>query len=265
MLRQRLLSALVGLVLLILLIEFGGVWGWAAFVAVAGIAGIIEFFGMASRSRLSPMVLTGCVWTALLALSPLLPNPDQSILLVVSVGLLFSLLLLVRDFNGHGGSAVNWAITLAGVFYIGWLSRYLVALRALPDGQGWLMLALFTTFAIDTSAYFAGRSWGRRRLAPRISPGKTQEGAIAGMVAGIAASAILVVVLGLPLPLVYALLLGALLGVFAQVGDLTESVFKRCLGAKDSGSLMPGHGGILDRADSVLFSGIVVYYFVTLL
>ncbi|MEW6033833.1 MAG: phosphatidate cytidylyltransferase [Chloroflexota bacterium] len=261
MLRQRLITAFVGLAVLILVILFGGMWGWAAFVALAGVLGAIEFYSMAGHSGARPLVLLGCLWIALLILSPLSLQSNQTAFLVSSAGLVASFVwLLAREHKE--GALVSWAITLAGVLYIGWLSRYLVALRGLEDGRDWLLLAMFATFATDSTAYFIGRSWGRHPLAPKVSPAKTIEGAVAGLSGGIAAALLLGYLLDLPLSAWQALLLGLLVGASAQLGDLTESLFKRSLGAKDSGKLMPGHGGILDRADSILLSGIVVYYYV---
>jgi len=130
------------------------------------------------------------------------------------------------------------------------------------DGRDWVLLALFSTFAVDTTAYFTGRAFGRHKLAPAISPAKTWEGAVGGLVGAIAAVVILALILEEPLDIGYGKLvvIGFLVGVFAQLGDLAESKLKRIMGVKESGSLIPGHGGILDRLDSVVFTGVVVYY-----
>jgi len=154
---------------------------------------------------------------------------------------------------------------MAGVLYIGWLLSYLVSLRGLEDGRNWIFLALFTTFASDTAAFFIGRALGRHPLAPNISPGKTWEGAVGGVLGAVLVSLFFV----LPTPLSLnpylnwgqAILLGLLVSVFGQIGDLTESLLKRNVGVKDSGTLIPGHGGVLDRVDSIVFAGVVVYYF----
>jgi phosphatidate cytidylyltransferase len=166
--------------------------------------------------------------------------------------------LLVRPQKEEG--FVGWIWTLAGILYLGWLLSHFVALRGLDDGQNWVFLALFATFASDTTAYFVGRAWGRHKLAPTISPGKTWEGTIAGFLGAIIVSLLFT----LPLPLGYgqAILIGFLISLFGQIGDLTESLFKRKMGVKDSGRLLPGHGGFLDRIDSVVFAGVVVYYYV---
>ena len=159
---------------------------------------------------------------------------------------------------------------MAGILYIGWLLSYMVALRlepgttASPDaGRNFVFLALFTTFGSDTAAYFIGRALGKHKLAPQISPGKTWEGAIAGLFGAVIISLLFTLNTPLQLPLSYgqAILLGVLISIFGQLGDLAESLLKRNSGVKDSGSLMPGHGGLLDRMDSVVFAGVVVYLY----
>ena len=124
-----------------------------------------------------------------------------------------------------------------------------------------MFLALFATFGSDTAAFFVGRALGRHRLAPRISPAKTWEGAVAGLVGGIIVSLIIVAIFDLSIGYGHAIILGILVSIFGQLGDLVESLLKRHTGVKESGNLMPGHGGLLDRMDSVVFAGVVVYLY----
>lgn len=172
---------------------------------------------------------------------------------------------MLRPRKGEGFA--GWAWTIAGILYTGWLLGYLVALRDLDSNrtwQSWVFLALFTTFASDTAAFFVGRALGRHKLAPQISPGKTWEGAIAGVLGAILVSLFFVLPTPLSLHLNWwqAIPLGLLVSILGQLGDLAESLFKRNMGVKDSSHLIPGHGGVLDRMDSVVFAGIVVYYYV---
>ena len=127
-----------------------------------------------------------------------------------------------------------------------------------------MRLALFTTFGSDTAAFFIGKAWGKHRLAPNISPGKTWEGVIAGLLGAIIVSLLFTIPTPLHLNLRYwqAIILGLLVSIFGQAGDLVESLLKRNMGVKDSGKLLPGHGGFLDRMDSIVFASVVVYYFV---
>ncbi len=158
----------------------------------------------------------------------------------------------------------DWLWTLGGLLYVGFLGSHLILLRDAPntDGEDWVLLALFATFATDTAAYFVGRLLGRTKIASAISPGKTLEGSLGGFAAGF----------GTVLLLNWALDAGAgaeiiplavLLPVVAQIGDLAESLIKRGAGVKDASQVVPGHGGILDRLDSLLFTIPLVYYYLT--
>ena len=145
---------------------------------------------------------------------------------------------------------------------MGLLLSYLVALR-LEAGRDWVLLALLATFGSDTAAYFIGKAFGKHHLAPRISPAKTWEGAIAGLFGAVIICLLFTLPTPLQLPISYgeAILLGVLVSIFGQIGDLVESMLKRNAGVKESGSLIPGHGGLLDRMDSVVFVGVVVYLY----
>ena len=145
-------------------------------------------------------------------------------------------------------------MAVLGVVYPGLLLSALVPLRGLDRGEWWIILALTVTWLNDTGAYFAGRAFGRRKLYPRVSPSKTWEGAIGGA-AGSILGALIVQQLWLPrLPAWGAALVGVGAAVLGPIGDLAESMLKRAFGAKDSGRLLPGHGGILDRIDALLFN-----------
>lgn len=156
----------------------------------------------------------------------------------------------------------DWLWVLGGLLYVGFLGSHLVFLRDAPNGRDWVLLALFATFATDTSAYFVGRLIGRTKITPAISPGKTLEGSLGGFAAGVGAVLILNWALDagagaeiIPLAL--------LLPLTAQIGDLAESLIKRGAGVKDASRVIPGHGGFLDRLDSLLFTVPLVYYYLT--
>ncbi|MCL2707260.1 MAG: phosphatidate cytidylyltransferase, partial [Dehalococcoidia bacterium] len=184
---------------------------------------------------------------------------SSGVLISIAVTLPLLWIMLRRD---RKDACVSWAFTLAGVMYLGWLASRYTALIQIDDGSKWVILALFCTFASDTTAYFVGRRFGRHKLAPAVSPHKTWEGAAGGLLGTIAIGALSAWVLNLPLSLWQAISLSAVASIFAQAGDLVESLFKRNMGAKDSGRALPGHGGILDRVDSIVFAGLVIYYYV---
>ena len=272
MLKKRVITALWGLPLLVAVIGFGGELGFTILMVIIGLLAAFEFYRMVAVSKVPSLTYLGLIWTALFIisrnsklLSILEPHFNLELLtplLLTSVMIISLIWLLLRP--QKEGVFTNWAWTIAGILYVGWLLSYLVALRGMDSGRNWVFFALFITFASDIAAFFIGRAWGKHRLAPHISPGKTWEGTIGGIFGAILVSLLFVIPSPLSLPLSYgqAILLGLLVSIFGQLGDLVESLLKRNTGVKESGKLIPGHGGILDRIDSVVLAGIVVYYYV---
>lgn len=261
MLKKRVITALLLTPLLVAAVWFDKPLPWLTlFIAIWGVLAALEFYRIVAASKVPPLTYLGLVGTLLFIISP---HFDYALLtppLLTSL-VLFSLIWLVlRPVKTDAFAAWGW--TMAGVLYIGWLLSHLVALRGLDFGGEWVLFVLFTTFASDSAAYLIGRAWGRRRLAPAISPHKSWEGATAAVLAAMAISPLLVWLFNLPLGYGQAILLALAVSVFGQLGDLVESLFKRNMGIKDSGKAIPGHGGFLDRMDSVVFAGIVVYYYV---
>ncbi len=174
--------------------------------------------------------------------------------------LLFGLIFLWR-FGDLQQVVQQLALLLFGFIYVPLLLGHLVLLRALPFGREWIYLVLLIVMASDTGAYFSGISLGRHKLYPAISPNKSVEGSIGGLLGGLAAAFIARYTFFSALGAVDCLLLGLGLGAMSQLGDLFESMVKRACGVKDSGALFPGHGGILDRLDSLLFAFPLAFYY----
>jgi len=265
MLKHRVITASVGVPLVILAIWFGDPWPWfSLLIAAAALAGTYEFYHMANFDRRDPLIYLGLLWALALVLSPHYRNPDVLPIVITATTLISLIWLLLRP--SREKAFRNWAWTIVGALYVGWMLSYWLNLRGLEDGRNWVYLAMLTTFANDTGAFFIGRSRGKHKLAPAISPAKTWEGAIGGLISSILAAIVIVLVLNLISPFAFKywqiILLGFLVGLFAQLGDLVESLLKRNMGVKESGNLLPGHGGILDRFDSLIFVGAVVYYYV---
>ena len=261
MLRQRIISAAVLLPLLVLAIWFDKPVPWLTIVAgLWGLLAAVEFYRAVRYSRVPPLANFGVLWVVLLIISPLCTWPYAQPLLLTAAVVLPPLWLVSR--RRKEDAIDSWVWTLAGIVYIGWLMSHLVALRGLADGRDWVFFALLVTFASDSTAYFVGRAWGRNPLAPDISPRKTVEGAFGGVAGAIVAGLFLAWVLNLPISYVAALILAIVVSIFGQIGDLFESLFKRNTSIKDSGRSVPGHGGFLDRLDSVVFAVVVVYYYV---
>ncbi|MCL0091650.1 phosphatidate cytidylyltransferase [Dehalococcoidales bacterium] len=261
MLKKRVITALLAISFLSAAVWFDQPLPWfTIFIASWGLLAVFEFYKMVNTAKVPPLTYFGLIWTLLFILSPHFNHNLLLPFLLTSAMILSLIWLLLRP--KKEGAFIGWAWTIAGIVYIGWLLSYLVALRGLDNGRDWVFFALFTTFGSDTTAFFVGRTLGRHHLAPSISPGKTWEGAIAGVIGAIIVSLFLVTLLGLPLSYSQAVFLALLVSISGQLGDLVESLLKRNMGVKDSGKLLPGHGGALDRMDSIVFSGVVVYYYV---
>ncbi len=259
MLKQRVITALWGIPLVVAAVWFDGPIPWFTILAViVGLLACLEFYRMSSVSKAWPLAVFGLVVTVLFITYPHCTFPSAlPVLLTAAVVLSLIILVVMRKREDVFSS---WAWMIGSVLYIGWLLSLLVTIR-LDAGRDWLYLVLFATFGSDTSAYFIGKAFGKHKLAPQISPGKTREGAVAGVIGAIVICLLFTLDTPLQLPLGYghAVILGLFISIFGQLGDLVESLLKRNFGAKDSGGIMPGHGGILDRLDSLLFAGAVVY------
>jgi len=269
MLKKRVITAFCLLPLLVVAVWFDEPLPWLTiFAAIWGVLAAMEFYRVVAESnqKVIPITSFGLIWTLLFILSPYLDNTHYytylTPLLLTSAVVLPPIWLLLRD--QKEGAFLSWAWTTAGILYIGWLLSHFVALRGLEFGRDWVLFALFITFTSDSAAYFVGRALGRHRLAPNISPGKTWEGTTGGLIAAIGISLLLVWLLNLPINYIQAIPLTIAVSIFGQIGDLFESMFKRNMGVKDSGRGVPGHGGFLDRMDSVVFAVVVVYYYVIL-
>ncbi|MBI2873366.1 MAG: phosphatidate cytidylyltransferase [Chloroflexi bacterium] len=252
----RTLTALVALPLLLLAV-WAGAWWLTLMVVAAALLGLREFYALGAGAGARPVLSFGLLWTASLVVAGSAYGQGVALLVMV-VGALGALLwVLARRDRQDAFSA--WAFTVAGPVYLGITLLHAVFLRQ-DYGVAWLLLALLATFATDTSAYFVGRSIGRHRMAPSISPGKTWEGAAGGLVGAVAAAVALGILLHLEMAWWWVAVLGAGIGVVAQLGDLSESMLKRGAQAKEAGHLIPGHGGVLDRVDSLVFTMVLVYY-----
>lgn len=256
MLRVRLLVAAIGLPLLALLIALPEPV-FAAAISLLLAAAAAELFVAAAGTRPAWQPLGAAAATALVALwmrQAAAGFPLWTLLPLPAIALYG----LLRP--GPGPRRLREAWWLGAVAYAGVLGAHWLLLRAEPEGQRWLIVLLGVTIATDTGAYAIGRSLGRHPLAPRLSPGKTREGAAGGFLAGAAAGAALPLALGIEAGAALIAAIAVLLPIAAQAGDLVESALKRRIGVKDSSGLLPGHGGLLDRMDSQLLAGPLLYW-----
>jgi phosphatidate cytidylyltransferase len=253
-LKIRFIAAFFLIPLILGSVYFGGLVFFALVTFALLLAGD-EFFKMAQHAGYRPMPLVGWCLIALFAWNAFDPvDYFRPILAGVVI-----LTLVLGVFRHAEGWLAGWALTLAGALYIGGLGAYFLLVRNLPDGMTWTILALVTAWATDSGAYLAGTRLGRHKFFPNISPKKTWEGAIGGWIAAPLAMLALGGLLGWSL--VHCAILGFLVGIAATFGDLAESLLKRQTGVKDSSNIVPGHGGVLDRLDSLLFTAVVTYYY----
>ncbi|HWR43129.1 phosphatidate cytidylyltransferase [Sporomusa sp.] len=266
---MRILTAVIGIPVAIYIINYG-TWIFAAAVALLALSAWHEFSRMMCAKDIKVqynigffgvILVLGCAW---------LGNAQELIMVMV----LLVLLTMVKTVLSHRKfGVIEAAVTLLGTLYISLPFAHLILLRfteqhqyiptalgSLSTGAAYLWLAFVGTWASDTLAYFVGSVLGRHKLCPAISPGKTYEGAAGGLVGSIAGVTAMGTLCGLPIT--HTLILGFLVGIAAPLGDLTESALKRFTGVKDSGNVLPGHGGVLDRFDAIMFAVPVVYYYI---
>lgn len=263
MLRTRLLTALVALPLVVLLIKVGGIPFFALVLTVLTVA-VVEFCSLMKKGQFRPALPWALLLLLVLLLDAQFPEweifrPGFSLVLLGSLAWQLA--------HRQGQPVADWSLTVIGALYVGWCGWHLLRLRSLPDGLWWVMTVLPAVWFADSGAYFVGRAWGRHKMAPKLSPGKTWEGYVGGILSGTLLTAGLAALWSLAAgPAGPRAADGAGLGLLAAVlsplGDLAVSMFKRQVGAKDSGTLFPGHGGALDRIDSLLWAVVLGYYFV---
>jgi phosphatidate cytidylyltransferase len=280
---QRVLTAIVLIPLVLILVFLPPHWQWLFTLAVAGIAVLAgwEYLNLTRRCAANPpRIATLVALLALFAVDFEWPDLTPALFGVLGLGLLVFCTL----FKPVQETIANASASIFCLLYTGLTLVALPSLREQANGPSLVMFVLCVVWAGDTSAYYVGRTWGRHRLAPEVSPSKSWEGAIASVVGSMLIAAALVglaallqepwnsamvawlervcpsAVLSYPDELWYWLVLAVALNLAGQIGDLAESALKRSAGVKDSGDLLPGHGGILDRIDALLLAAPVLWY-----
>ncbi len=255
------LTAAIFLPLLVWLVRLDSPRYFFLLVALAIVLAVLELFGLAERQGIHPHRLTGVCGAVLVASSFLAGGPDLG--LVLAVCAVAAPLASLAGRQNFSEALPSIATTMFGLLFVGLLLGYQVGLRATGGGAGpaLVFFLLWVVWCSDAVAYFVGSLLGRRPLSPRLSPHKTLEGTLAGLLAAVLAAAAgkAWFLDGIPWP--HALALGAVLGAFALAGDLCESLLKRGSQVKDSGGWIPGHGGMLDRTDSLLFTAPILYHY----
>jgi len=268
MLVSRLLVTIVLLPVGLLAIHYGGLPYYLLVALLLGLAAW-EYASLFRLGGSRPAVILITGGTLLLVLGRVLDGFASASWLASLLILLSMTYHLVAYERGRDQAGSDFAVTLSGIFYCGWLGAYLISLRELPEGKWWVLLVLPAVWLADSGAYFVGIRFGRHKLSPRLSPKKTWEGYLAGVVTGTLGAALLALVWRIgagpetAITAGKAALLGFILSAVTTLGDLGESMIKRQMGAKDSSHLIPGHGGFFDRVDSWLWAGVIGYYLVS--
>ena len=273
----RWLTAAVAMPIVLAFTYLGGWWSFLglAFVVFLSIYELYTMLFQVGYRPIMPVTVGLCLLFMIAAMLPL-----QQHLLLLEIGLSASILISLPWLffrKNLDGAMLDWALTLAVAVYVGWSMSSFLLLRGyaspwpfssgpwwlLPRSIWWSLVVFLGVWGFDGAAFFAGRFFGRHKLAPQVSPAKTWEGVAGGLILSIIAALVLTVK-PLDVPWYLAILLGILIGLAAVLGDLAESLLKRQTHVKDSGNFMPGHGGMLDRIDSLIFAVIVVYLFTQL-
>jgi phosphatidate cytidylyltransferase len=246
--------------IVILVVLKGGTLLFACLLALLSAIGIAEFYRMALPERILEL------WPAALAGSALVFTPllRDDKLIISCIGLFFigfSLLFLFR-IRTVDTAAREIAFALLAFLYIPFLLMHLVQLRQTPFGVQWLFIIMLIVMTNDSAAYYTGSAFGKHRLYPLVSPKKSVEGAVGGLVGSLGGTMLAKFTFFPQLTFADAVVTALVVGLVGQAGDLFESLLKRSFGVKDSGTIIPGHGGVLDRLDSILFAAPITYYYV---
>jgi phosphatidate cytidylyltransferase len=269
--RQRAISAAILVPVLLIVLAIGGPVLAAAVALITALAAI-EAFRLLQAAGYPPLPALGAALAIAVVADAAFPDVlEGSGLLLGAVGIVLVAVAAFTRLDPHDGLAA-WMATIFGALYVSLLSFVLRLGHAAPDlpasapaawigaERGWILLLILAVWSYDTGAYLVGKNAGRTKFLTHLSPSKTVEGLIGGIVAATVVVGLLLAALGQP-PL-HAVVLGPLVALAAQVGDLAESMLKRAAGARDSGTLIPGHGGVLDRVDSFLFAAPVLTLYV---
>ena len=268
MLAKRILVVLILLPIGLFFIFLGGPY-FSALITLAMVLAAWEYIRLMQISGNRPAKILVLVSVGFLCLGRAW-NGFESAPALISLMILSAMTVhLLAYEKGRDHAATDFGVSLAGIMYLGWIGAYLISLRNLPNGEYWLLLSLMIVWIADSAAYFIGKRWGRHRLSPRLSPKKTWEGYFAGIIFGTLAGFLIGWGLSQWLgsengfTMFSGLVLGLLLSTLTTLGDLGESMIKRQSGEKDSGTLLPGHGGVFDRIDSWLWAGVISFSVIT--
>lgn len=230
-------------------------------IMIISLIAMYEFYKVTKTKHLNPINIIGYLLCIIYYISLKTEVNYKFLFFTIIVSIFMLLCILVVDIEYN---FLDIAVTLFGFLYIALFFSTITLVNKGLYGNYMVWLIVISAWCCDTCAYYTGRFFGKKKLCPKVSPKKTVEGAIGGVIGSTMACSLFgsfAIIMGIPMPLYHYIILGVLCGAFCQFGDLAASSIKRYAKVKDYGNLIPGHGGILDRFDSILFSGVVVYYY----
>lgn len=273
-LTQRILTAIIGVPLLLLVFYFGSYYFLAFILLIVGF-GSYEFFRLVDNKNLDNKKIIGIVFCIILPI-----GANFGYLYFIFLFTLVSIFTLFINLQKQdlSNTLIGAGTKFLGIVYIGWFLSHAILIRNINEsvfpyidntnlknndiGFFWIVFVVACTFLNDSAAYFFGKYKGKIKLVPRLSPGKTVEGTVCGIFMALLCGMLINLIFSSPISYKWAMLLGFVVGAVAVLGDLIESMFKRSVSIKDSGGLLPGHGGVLDRFDSLILVFPVMYYLI---
>jgi len=274
-LKTRVISAIVGLILVGIIMFFARQLLPAA-VFILSLIGIHEFYNAVSKAGFKPIKIIGylsCLPLLMIGYEKMLMDSNGLISSIYTgkflsfvVFVILAVLMSIIVFEHKKYNVSDIAITVFGIVYVVFLFSFIITTRNMENGAYYIWLIFISAWATDTFAFFTGITIGKRKLIPAVSPKKTKEGSIGGIIGCVIAVSLYGIYLNSVLPKVpfyHFIIIGLLGGVISQIGDLAASAVKRFVNIKDYGNIMPGHGGVLDRVDSILFVAPVIYYYIS--
>jgi phosphatidate cytidylyltransferase len=265
MLKERLIVVIFLVPVGVLLVAVGG-WIFPLAITAMLATAAWELWRIFKKGGYDPSLTLLMGGVVIIALSRAIFSLQYTDILL-SILTVLNLVWFVFAFEkGKNQAAVDFGITLGGTLYLGWIGSYLISLRSLPDGTYWLLLSVSAVALADAGAYMVGKRFGAHKMSPRVSPKKSWEGFFGGIVFSALCTTFIAAMWHVRVPTISwqdGFILALVMSIFGPLGDLAESMFKRQFGVKDSGNLIPGHGGVMDRIDTWIWAAVICYYLIT--
>lgn len=250
---------------LIIVLFLGGIY-LKVLVALLSLMGIYEFYNVSRKKGINPLSIVSYILTIVYYIMIINNSFSFEKLFLMILFALFIMLCIPVISDKY--NFIDVAVTLMGFLYVTMFFSFITLINDKPNGKYLIWIIFISAWLCDTSAYYVGKYFGKNKLCPRVSPKKTIEGSIGGLIGSTLFCGIYGLVVnsfGVQVPVYHFIFMGIVCGVFCQFGDLVASSIKRYVDVKDYSNLIPGHGGILDRFDSILFTSVIVYYYVTMI